>query len=54
MGVMGFLVPSWPVVLGCDYAGEVVALGEGVTSPKVGDKVWGFVNLGHAAGTFSE
>lgn len=36
---------AYPAVLGTDVAGEVVAIGEGVTRFKVGDRV-----LGHAAG----
>ncbi len=49
-----------PAVLGRDVAGEVVALGEGVTSPRVGARVLGLVNHGYAeyvvaaAGAFAE
>lgn len=40
--------PSPPMVLGRDVAGEVVELGEGVDSFKVGDKVMGFVQRTYA------
>jgi NADPH:quinone reductase-like Zn-dependent oxidoreductase len=53
MGAYNFLIKSYPALLGCDYAGEVVAVGEGVTSPAVGDAVWGFAELGRP-GTFAE
>ena len=33
--------PDLPAVLGCDLAGSVVALGEGVTDFKAGDEVYG-------------
>ncbi len=44
-----------PAVLGCDGAGEVVAVGEGVYHVKVGDKVW-FCHggLGREPGTYAE
>lgn len=35
----GFVVTEWPAVLGSDGAGEIVALGEGVSEVKVGDRV---------------
>src|ERR1700722_8182133 len=40
------LVPRFPLVLGSEGAGEVVAVGDGVTSPGVGDQVYavGFLN----------
>jgi NADPH:quinone reductase-like Zn-dependent oxidoreductase len=37
---------------GCDFAGEVAAVGEGVTGFRVGDRVWGFDDNG--AGTHAE
>jgi NADPH:quinone reductase-like Zn-dependent oxidoreductase len=37
-----------PAVLGRDVSGEVVALGAGVSSPRVGARVLGFVNHGYA------
>jgi NADPH:quinone reductase-like Zn-dependent oxidoreductase len=39
----GYFVKSWPVILGCDVAGEVVEVGDGVTHIKKGQRV-----LGHA------
>ncbi|WP_367882340.1 alcohol dehydrogenase catalytic domain-containing protein [Rathayibacter oskolensis] len=40
----GFVYPwlSYPAVLGSDVAGEVVAVGSGVTTLAVGDRVAGF------------
>ena len=35
----GAFVESWPTILGCDLAGEVVALGEGVNDFAVGQRV---------------
>lgn len=40
-----FLGISLPVTLGCELAGDVVALGEGVTGYEVGDPVFGYVSL---------
>ncbi len=37
-----------PAVLGRDVSGEVVAVGPGVTSPRVGARVTGLVNRGYA------
>lgn len=37
----GLFKPNKPV-LGCDFAGEIAELGDGVTQYKVGDKVFGF------------
>jgi NADPH:quinone reductase-like Zn-dependent oxidoreductase len=39
----GVFVKSWPVIIGCDVAGEVVEVGDGVTNTKKGQRV-----LGHA------
>lgn len=39
-----FLVPAFPLVLGSDLAGTVVAVGAGVTQFKVGDAVIGIKN----------
>jgi NADPH2:quinone reductase len=45
----------FPFIVGCDLAGEVVAVGPGVTIPAVGDRVWGSNQgvLGRQ-GTFAE
>jgi L-iditol 2-dehydrogenase len=40
-GLAGFWPPYYPFVAGHEWAGEVVALGEGVTNLKVGDRVAG-------------
>jgi NADPH2:quinone reductase len=44
-----------PAVLGCDGAGEIVAIGTDVTDFKIGDKVW-FCNggLGREQGNYAE
>ncbi|HSU31353.1 MAG TPA: NADP-dependent oxidoreductase [Bryobacteraceae bacterium] len=39
---------SFPAILGRDVSGEVVAVGAGVSHPKVGDKVMGLVNRSYA------
>lgn len=36
---IGFMINEWPAVAGSDGAGEVCALGEGVSEVKVGDRV---------------
>jgi NADPH:quinone reductase-like Zn-dependent oxidoreductase len=49
MQTIGDLITPWltyPFVLGCDVAGEVVEVGAGVTRLQVGDRV-----LGHAVGS---
>jgi NADPH2:quinone reductase len=47
-------LPS-PYVIGCDFAGEIVAVGENVENFKVGDRVWGSnQGLMGRQGTFSE
>ncbi|NJP88367.1 NAD(P)-dependent alcohol dehydrogenase [Nonomuraea sp. FMUSA5-5] len=43
---------GWPKRMGLDFTGEVVALGEGATAPKVGDRVWGV--LGRTFGSNAE
>ncbi len=50
-----FYPQSLPIVLGCDGAGEVVAVGNAVTHYKVGDEVW-FCHggLGKEQGAYAE
>jgi L-iditol 2-dehydrogenase len=40
-GLAGIWPPSYPFIAGHEWAGEVAALGEGVTNLKVGDRVAG-------------
>ena len=51
----GMAAPALPAVLGCDMAGVVVAVGEGVTGFTVGDRVYGCVGgVRGSAGTYAE
>lgn len=51
----GLAAPALPAVLGCDMAGVVVAIGDGVTSFAVGDRVYGCVGgVRGSAGTYAE
>ncbi len=50
-GMPGFPV-TFPRILGCDGTGEVVALGAGVTSPRLGDKV--VIEPGYSSGNSPE
>lgn len=51
----GLAAPALPAVLGCDMAGIVVAVGEGVTGFAVGDRVYGCVGgVRGSAGTYAE
>lgn len=45
----GLLVETWPVVLGCEAAGVITEIGEGVGGFKVGDRVFGVVKVGFSA-----
>lgn len=46
---------SFPVILGGDFAGRVVELGEGITEFKVGDKVYGSaIVLNGGSGSFAQ
>ncbi|MEJ3657111.1 NADP-dependent oxidoreductase [Actinomycetes bacterium KLBMP 9759] len=52
-GLAGLLGPA-PWVLGWDVAGEVAAIGGGVTRFAVGDAVFGMPRFPHAAGAYGE
>ncbi|MEQ9442841.1 MAG: NAD(P)-dependent alcohol dehydrogenase [Cyclobacteriaceae bacterium] len=43
--VLGFLKPR-KIILGTDFAGEITAKGKNVKSFEIGDKVFGFIDLG--------
>lgn len=50
-----FFPEQLPAVLGCDMAGEVIAVGRDVTSFRVGDKVWAcHGGLGAEQGNYAE
>lgn len=46
--VLGFSKPR-QVILGTDYAGEIIAIGEKVQSFKIGDRIFGFNDIGSAS-----
>ena len=52
----GLMVPSWPIVLGCDASGIVVETGENAKEHfQLGDQVAGCTRLGEPGhGTFQE
>jgi len=55
MAHYGFLIKKLPIVLGCDMSGVVEAVGSDVKNFKVGDEVFGFLELGTPSrGTFAE
>ncbi len=43
--VLGFFKPR-KIILGTDFAGEVISIGENVKSYRTGDKVFGFIDTG--------
>lgn len=49
-----FIVPAFPLVLGSDISGKVVAVGAGVTRFKPGDEVFGLKNPAHGLGAHAE
>jgi len=49
-----FLVPSFPLILGSDYAGEVIEVGAKVKGFKSGDKVFGMKNPAEGLATYAE
>lgn len=51
----GVAAPALPALLGCDVAGEVIAVGPGVDGFAVGDRVYGCVGgVRGSAGTYAE
>ncbi|MEM6650810.1 MAG: zinc-binding dehydrogenase, partial [Pseudomonadota bacterium] len=54
-GGMDAIAPDDPIILGCDMAGKVTALGPGVTGFKVGDEVYGCAGgIKGSDGTYAE
>ncbi|MFN4262919.1 MAG: alcohol dehydrogenase catalytic domain-containing protein [Thioalkalivibrionaceae bacterium] len=52
---MGYYPDRLPAILGCDGAGEVVAVGTAVTRVRPGDRVaWFFGGLGREAGSYAQ
>jgi len=49
-----FLVPSFPLILGSDFAGEIVEVGDNVRGFKLGDKVFGMKNPSEGLATYAE
>jgi NADPH:quinone reductase-like Zn-dependent oxidoreductase len=49
-----FLVPSFPLILGSDFAGEVIETGAKVKGCKLGDKVFGMKNPSEGLATYAE
>ena len=48
-----FLVPSFPLILGSDFAGEIVEIGDKVRGFKLGDKVFGMKNPSEGLATYA-
>lgn len=51
--LQGFFPLQMPHIMGNDFAGEIVALGEGAGRFQVGDKVYGLITVMHG-GTYAE
>lgn len=49
-----FRVPAFPLILGSDLAGQIIAVGEGVSQFQVGDRVFGMKNPGNGLATYAE
>ena len=49
-----FLVPKFPLILGSDFAGEVVRVGSRVQGYEVGDRVYGMKNPSEGLATYAE
>lgn len=55
MRTTGLLIPSYPIVLGCDASGIVAEIGPEVSKFRVGDGVFGCTRVGTMGyGTFQE
>jgi NADPH:quinone reductase-like Zn-dependent oxidoreductase len=50
----GFMVESWPTVLGIDAAGIVDSVGKSVTHFRKGDEVFNLCGLNNRGGAFQE
>jgi len=49
-----FLVPSFPLILGSDFAGEIVELGDKVVGFSLGDRVFGMKNPSEGLASYAE
>ena len=51
---MGFMIKSWPTVLGIDGAGVIDAVGENISNFKVGDEVFSLFGHESRSASFQE